>query len=425
MAECFSFCLTTLLTDVAYKNHDLQKQIVAAQLDVLQVLALLVHGNHDISKGILCLYKVPTFLGIARAIGRTSSNNTPLLCRLFPPPEKPDPCLRLMNPAPSRSGSQKREFATFRPIIPRSLSQNILNTKDTSVFFQGINQRAPSPLDNAPQNKVNKDVVNPTHIFFNKIGSYFSHEDENIKSTDNKKMTGFELPTAQLQFILSLAKKLTSKEMFKQLDGMATEVFSASLSSPNKFIYKTFSETITLVMVCLLRDTVKLSPYLSSSFTREVQEFVKQLFKQGQTMLQNKEASVDGHRQNKDFNSFSLTLQCNIACLELLLWALKDESEAESLCSRLQEKISAVHEHKVLLAQNPLLIASLKIMGQLAEKFPILASQVMTSLRDFLVNPSPILNKLSKYTSSNDRITKVGALSITVTSDDTITGMSM
>ena len=67
-------------------------------------------------------------------------------------------------------------------------------------------------------------------------------------------------------------------------------------------------------------------PDLSNQFTREVQEFVKQLYKQGQTVLQNREGHMDGgDKQSKDFSSFSLTIDCNVACVELLLWAIRDE----------------------------------------------------------------------------------------------------
>ena len=84
-----------------------------------------------------------------------------------------------------------------------------------------------------------------------------------------------------------------------------------------------------------------------------------------------------------------------------------DISEAESLCNRLTEKINAIHDHKVLVAHHPLLLASLQTLGKLAQKFNHLSNTVTTCLRDFLVNPSPILNKLNKYSSAS-RSTKAG-----------------
>ena len=62
----------------------------------------------------------------------------------------------------------------------------------------------------------------------------------------------------------------------------------------------------------------------------------------------------------------------------------------------------------------------LQTLGKLAEKFPILANSMTVSLRDFLVNPSPILNKLNKYSSGSSNkttTTKAGAFSITVSDE--------
>ena len=50
----------------------------------------------------------------------------------------------------------------------------------------------------------------------------------------------------------------------------------------------------------------------------------------------------------------------------------------------------------------------LQALGKLAIKFPILTPTMVSSLRDFLVSPSPILSKLNKYAypdGSNIRIT--------------------
>lgn len=53
-----------------------------------------------------------------------------------------------------------------------------------------------------------------------------------------------------------------------------------------------------------------------------------------------------------------------------------------------------------------------------AEKFPILVTSLVEPLRDFLVAPSPLLNKLNKYAGEGAKGTKVGGVSITV-SDET------
>ena len=87
----------------------------------------------------LCCVRVPVFLGVARALGRTPFDSTdpPLFCQLYPRPEKlpPNgPTLAIIgssndfDPIGSRAGSPSPalSFGTFRPIIPRTLSHNIL-----------------------------------------------------------------------------------------------------------------------------------------------------------------------------------------------------------------------------------------------------------------------------------------------------------
>lgn len=71
---------------------------------------------------------------------------------------------------------------------------------------------------------------------------------------------------------------------------------------------------------------------LHASFTREVQDFVKNLYHAGQTVLQNKEkgGAVDEANTDKssglNINQFALTIHINVACVELLIWAIKDEN---------------------------------------------------------------------------------------------------
>ena len=79
-------------------------------------------------------------------------------------------------------------------------------------------------------------------------------------------------------------------------------------------------------------DNVKtvINPGLHASFTREVQDFVKNLYHAGQTALHNKEKGVTDDTTTADksstLNPFTLTIHSNVACIDLLLWAIKDEN---------------------------------------------------------------------------------------------------
>ena len=69
-------------------------------------------------------------------------------------------------------------------------------------------------------------------------------------------------------------------------------------------------------------------------------------------------------------------------------------TEADKLCSRLHQKLNTNIGHKIMLDHMPLLMVCLEGLGKLAKKFPSIAGTSISYLRDFLVDPSPILNKL-------------------------------
>ncbi|XP_064621105.1 phosphatidylinositol 4-kinase alpha-like [Lineus longissimus] len=50
VSECFTFCLCTVLSDVARENQELQEKIVSAQLETFQALARILQSPNDVSK---------------------------------------------------------------------------------------------------------------------------------------------------------------------------------------------------------------------------------------------------------------------------------------------------------------------------------------------------------------------------------------
>lgn len=74
--------------------------------------------------------------------------------------------------------------------------------------------------------------------------------------------------------------------------------------------------------------------------------------------------------------------------------SLSDYIEADKLCSRLHQKLNSNLGHKIMLDHMPLLMVCLEGLGKLATKFPSIAGTSISYLRDFLVDPSPILTKL-------------------------------
>lgn len=122
--EKFSFCLHTLLSDIAVQCPEYQEEIINMQVECLVFLTNSIkqlqenNQNSSSSKLYLCKSTVPLVLGLARAIGRFSSSKPPLICRLFPKP-KPPSGINQMSTIPV---TEKKVFGQFRSIIPRSLS---------------------------------------------------------------------------------------------------------------------------------------------------------------------------------------------------------------------------------------------------------------------------------------------------------------
>ena len=146
-----------------------------------------------------------------------------------------------------------------------------------------------------------------------------------------------------------------------------------------------------------------------------IQEFIKSLFYSSQNDLTAQKQTSEKHKDSI-VNSFKLKVQANAACIELLVWSANDEVAADSLCTRLTDKINSSHGHKLVMAHLPLLFVCLDGLGKLAEKFPTIADTCISSLRDFLILPSPLLLKLNRQ--QQDMQTRVGPLSITVTSSE-------
>ncbi|XP_073948128.1 phosphatidylinositol 4-kinase III alpha [Choristoneura fumiferana] len=401
MAEKFSFCLNTLLSDVATKQPSLREEIITAQIELMSNVTKVILNCHEskdytsTSKLQLCRSTIPVLIGLARSMGRFATIDPPLLCRLFPQPPSP---VKNKEPEPNFEYStldKKRKFNQFRPIIPRSLSGNL---NPVERIMENGNDTVDGTLKRGSLHSYHSVPYDPTTYFFHKFGSSFNQFPYMRFSESPERRVNVQFYVTYLQSILSLAKKILTKDLLAFLDEEAEDIYASG--QIQVFPYKSFSETLNLVMVTLLRELLQHQKDLPGPFTKDVQEFVKCLFLSGQTELQSRhhDASEKEDRESNfaTVNKFKVNVMANSACVDLLVWAIGDETGADSLCGRLTEKINSNHNHKLILAHMPLLMVCLEGLGKLATKFPTIANTSIYCLRDFLVTPSPILFKLHK-----------------------------
>ncbi|XP_055625261.1 phosphatidylinositol 4-kinase alpha isoform X4 [Toxorhynchites rutilus septentrionalis] len=422
VAEKFSFCLNSLLSDIAFGCPESRDEIILNQVEVLTALTNLIKGSKEsntLPPIILCKATVPLLLGLGRSMGRYATNDPPLLCRLFPRDEIPTP--KSQEVQLSTDNKSNNTISQFRSIIPRSMSgsltSELVEEKSPKSHTKKLNSFYSVPYD-------------PTTYFFAKYGSSFN-QFPNMRfceSPDRKNCLQF--PINHLQTIFALAKKLLTKETLEHLNEQAGDIYSLHQIKP--YGYTSFSETINLVMVTLLREILQNQTDLPTPFTKDVQEFVKRLFLIGQTELQNKQHDSAVDRANDAFNivnKYKINVMANAACVDLLVWAIGDETvddeytlsslqqslsclldlEADKLCSRLYQKLNSVLGHKVVMDHMPLLMVCLEGLGKLAQKFPNIAGTSISYLRDFLVDPSPILTKLHAQSQAQNKKDKENA----------------
>uniref|UniRef100_A0A8C2U6P2 1-phosphatidylinositol 4-kinase n=1 Tax=Coturnix japonica TaxID=93934 RepID=A0A8C2U6P2_COTJA len=415
VAENFSFCLVTLLSDVAYRDASLREQILDAVLQVMQFLLGMCQTPQMHDKEYLCKYAVPCLIGISRAFGRYSNSEEALLSKLFP--KIPPNSLKVPE---ELEGIRRRSFNDFRSILPSSLlmvcQEGTLKRKASSV--SSISQVSPErgiPPPSSPGGSTinyfegsylpDGSALDPDY-YFTTISSSFSVSPL-FNGINNKE---FNIPLEMLRQLLNMVKQIVEDSLLKTLDAVVAEVMGANTD----LYYKTFSDPLYLAQFKMLRDTLYYMKDLPNSFVKEVHDFVLEQFNSSQSELQKILHDVD--RLHNELSPLKLRCQANAACVDLMVWAVKDEQGAENLCIKLSEKLQSKTSSKVIIAHLPLLICCLQGLGRLCERFPVVVHSVNPSLRDFLVIPSPVLVKLYKY---HSQYHTVGAndIKISVTSE--------
>ena len=316
------------------KCPELREEIILNQVETLGALANIIKSSKESSSApppiILCKATVPLLFGLARSMGRYASQDPPLLCRIFPREEMP-----VVRPNSREGGNyssnERIAFTQFRPIIPRSMSGSL--SQDSNE----IRMRQISVINSLNKQKPQLHTYfsvpyDPRSHFFTRYGSSFN-QFPNMRVCDTptktqKPITMPPFPIQHLQTIFAVAKKLLTKETLEHLDEQASDIFA--LHQIKGYCYKSFSETLNLVLVTLLREILQHQIDLPAPFTKDVQEFVKRLFLNGQTELQNKQQDHEKEKREENgipvVNKYKVNVMANAACVDLLVWAIRDET---------------------------------------------------------------------------------------------------
>lgn len=256
-AERFSFCLNTLLSDIAVLCPEARDEIILNQVETLNNLTNMLKSSREgraIPPKNLCEATVPILLGLGRSMGRYATSSPPLLCRLYPRPELPQVKTKQqqLNPVAPK---ERQSFNHFRSIIPRSLSGGI-----SSEALDDRRSSSGDDLDGPAKPRPSLQTYysipyDATTYFFSKYGSSFN-QFPNMRFNDTpEKKFRIQFPIQHLQKIFGIAKKLLTKELLEHLDEQASDIHS--MHQIKSFAYKSFSETINLVMVTLLRELLQ------------------------------------------------------------------------------------------------------------------------------------------------------------------------
>ena len=152
---------------------------------------------------------------MVRALGRTpeKGDSVALFCKLYPrPTNKPISCSTLpTSPGGSRASSPRRGFNTFRPIVPRSLSQSLLHSSPSQADLAPARQRSPSPVEISSSARHQEEIVDPRQHYFDRIGSSFP-QDKYTDLEEEEAICGLTFNGHQLQELLQLVSLYLSDE---------------------------------------------------------------------------------------------------------------------------------------------------------------------------------------------------------------------
>nr|XP_039270122.1 phosphatidylinositol 4-kinase alpha-like [Styela clava] len=315
---------------------------------------------------VLSIVTIPTLVGLLRGFGRPIFENEPLLTAVLPSSRKPK-----QNILVKGNKTSSFSFNGFRDIMSDSkqcvksgcqLAIDISNQMGATVgdlYKQHNNQ-------SVNRNKNSKDE---------KLKSWFNDEQQNELLSMVNSTTGiFRKKNIIMNFCL--------KNYFQsQCHIYSLYFFFPVQGSP------------------LHEEASKLS---ESVFTSTYSKIVF-LLKEKETL------------SAKKLDLLVLMCRACAACLDVILLGCKEYKQCQRIFVKMTDRLQTSESTRLFLAHVPLLLRCLEGLGDVVEASNQHFKQVIDTLREFFVNPAPVLIKLKKLKDSVDSgITSVTGVSGTI-----------
>ena len=123
-----------------------------------------------------------------------------------------------------------------------------------------------------------------------------------------------------------IQNKFLARDLLEFLDSLANDIYVTN--SVKVFPYKSFSETLTLVLISLLRELVHAQPLLAGILINDIQGYIKQVFQSGSEKLstKNQQDITEKETDKSGLNVGKLSLLTNAVCVDILVWAAREEA---------------------------------------------------------------------------------------------------
>ena len=171
-----------------------------------------------------------------------------------------------------------------------------------------------------------------TTVFFCKVGSCFNQlQNPMTKTITSSRVNPSGCPRFKEADIRKIFQMIQDKflvhDMVQFLDNLADDIFVSN--TIKIFPYKSFSETLHLVLISLLRELLQSQTELAPFFINEIQNYVKKVFDSGRVELSRTQSANDNLEKDEaksGVNTFKLNVQTNAICVDILVWAAKEET---------------------------------------------------------------------------------------------------